>query len=113
MKLKLVVVIADKNKTEKVINALCECGAAYPHAALGTGTAPTALSEVLGIGQTEKGVVFCTAEEEKVSAIFDCLKEKFWFGSKGAGVAFTLPVGSVGGPATLNILTNGAKERKI
>lgn len=112
MKLKVIVVIVDKNKTERVIAALTERGLNYPQATLGTGTAPGALSEVLGFGETEKGIVLGTAEESVVPVLMNCLKEQFGFEQKGTGIAFTVPVKSVGGPATLRILAGQSAEVK-
>ncbi len=110
MKLKVLVVIVDKGKTEKILSALIECGANYPHATLGTGTAPTALAEVLGLGDSEKGVVVCTVDEDGAKRVFECLKDKFEFCTKGTGIAFTVPMESVGGPATLCILAGRTEE---
>ncbi|HIS58780.1 MAG TPA: hypothetical protein IAC16_05665 [Candidatus Limadaptatus stercoravium] len=104
MKLKLVFVIVDKNKAEKVVRALEEHGLRHPQAALGTGTAPSALSELLGTGETEKVVIHGTAEESVVPGLYAMLKEKFAFEEKNTGIAFTVPVKSVGGPATLALL---------
>lgn len=104
MKLKLFFAIVDKNKAEKVIAALQKCGLNHPQAALGTGTAPSALSELFGTGETEKVVVLGTAEESVVPALYDVLRKKFAFEERNTGIAFTVPVKSVGGPATLALL---------
>ena len=108
MKLKLVFVIVDKNKAEKVIRALAESGLRHPQAMLGLGPAPSSLSELLGTGETEKVIAMGTAEESVVPALWDCLREKFAFEEKNTGIAFTVPVKSVGGPATLALLAGGA-----
>lgn len=108
MKLKLVCVIVDKIKGEKVIRALVENGLHYMQAMPGLGTAPSAFSELMGTGETEKAVVLGTAEEGAVEGIWTCLKEKFGFEEKNTGIAFTIPVKSVGGPATLALLSGGA-----
>lgn len=75
---------------------------------LGLGTAPSSLSELLGTGETEKVIAMGTAEESVVPALWDCLREKFAFEEKNTGIAFTVPVKSVGGPATLALLAGGA-----
>ena len=49
MQLKLVFVIVDKVKAEKVLRALEEKGLRHLHAMPGTGTAPSALSELFGV----------------------------------------------------------------
>ena len=65
---------------------------------------PSALSELFGTGETEKVVVLGTAEESVVPALYDVLREKFAFEERNTGIAFTVPVKSVGGPATLALL---------
>lgn len=108
MKLKLVCVIVNKIKAEKVIRALSESGLHHLQAMPGLGTAPTSFSELMGTGETEKAVVLGTAEESALDGIWQCLKEKFGFEEKNTGIAFAMPVKSVGGPATLALLTGVA-----
>ena len=104
MQLKLVFVIVDKVKAEKVLRALEEKRLRHLHAMPGTGTAPSALSELFGTGETEKAVVWGTAREEEIAGLYAMLDEKFGFKERNTGIAFTLPVKSVGGPATLALL---------
>lgn len=104
MRLKLMFVILDKAKAEKALRALAEAGLRHPQAMPGTGTAPTALSELMGTGETEKVLLIGTVREEDVPALYSVLKEKFAFEEKNTGIAFTVPVRSVGGPATLALL---------
>ena len=42
--------------------------------------------------------------ERSPRALYDVLREKFAFEEKNTGIAFTVPVKSVGGPATLALL---------
>ena len=104
MKLCTLVVIVNKNKGEKVLRALEEKGLNYIHATPGTGTAPSALSALMGTGETDKLVVAGTVEDSRVKDIFDMLENEFALCEKNTGIAFTLPVNSVGGPATLSLL---------
>ena len=104
MKLKIMFVIVNKNKAEKVARALGEHGLRYIQASLGTGTAPSAFSSLMGIGETEKVVIYGSVLEDKVDEIYTMLKEKFEFEKKNTGIAFTVPITSVGGPATLALL---------
>lgn len=109
MRLKLVFAIVDKQRTEKVLRALGENGLRQPEVIPGTGTAPSALSELLGTGETEKSVIIGTAREEDVERLWSVLAEKFAFTEKNTGIAFSVPVKSVGGPATLALLA-GSEE---
>ena len=69
-----------------------------------TGTAPTGLPDSLGAGGTEKVMIWGTAKEEEIPAVYDLMKEKFRFEEKNTGIAFTVPVKSVSGPAALALL---------
>ena len=66
--------------------------------------APSALSELFGTGETEKVMIWGTAKEEEIPAVYDLMKEKFRFEEKNTGIAFTVPVKSVSGPAALALL---------
>lgn len=112
MRVKLIVVIVNKNKGERVIEELSAYGMNYVHATLGVGTAPTSLSEIFATGETEKAVVLGTAEESAIPALWECLREHFAFEEKDTGIAFTVPLKSVGGPASLRILAGEAAEKK-
>ena len=110
MKLKYLFVIVDKIKTRKMTEALMECGANALNIMPGLGTAPTALGDILG-GGSDKSVITSTIEERYLSNLGDMLRDKFEFGVKrGAGVAFTIPVKAVAGPATLRILAGECAE---
>ncbi len=111
MRLKYLFVIVDKIKTRKMTQALIECGANALNVMHGTGTAPTALGEIFGTGESAKSVITATIEERYLDGVWRCLKDKFDFGVKrGSGLAFTVPVRSVAGPATLRILAGECAE---
>lgn len=113
MRLRYLFVIVDKIKTRKVTEALIECGANALNVIPGTGTAPTALGDILGTGESSKSIITATIEERYMEGVERCLKDKFEFGVKrGAGVAFTVPVKAVAGPATLRILAGECAEEE-
>ena len=112
MKLKLLFVIVDRNRAEKVIASLGALGVSYSDVMLGVGTALSALSELLGVGETEKAVIMGTVTEDRLDMIWECLRIEYGFEQRGTGIAFTIPISSVGGPATLMILSGGSGETK-
>ena len=70
----------------------------------GKGTAKSDLLNVLGLGETKKGVILASVTDRTAVAVFDELKQKYDFENPGKGIAFTIPMTSVGGPATLKML---------
>ena len=111
--LKVLMIVIDRNKTDKLLSALEQIGVNFPHVIRGEGTAKSEFLEVLGIGHSEKSIVLSTVSKESISKVKDVLTQEFDILKKGNGIAFTIPITSVGGPATLQILSglnfNGGK----
>ncbi len=103
--LKVMIIIIDRNKTEKLLSKLNRLGINFPHVFRASGTAKSDVLEVLGIGHSEKSIVFFTTTSDDVLKINDLLTSEFDLLKKGNGIAFTIPISSVGGPATLQILS--------
>ncbi len=104
-KLKVMMIIAEREFSKKIIEKIKDVGANYIHAVYARGTARTDLLEVLGIGESEKILILATVKESKIEEIYQYLRNDFKFEKAGKGIAFTIPVVSVGGPATLQILS--------
>ena len=103
--LKVMMIIIDRDKTEKLMSKLNLIGVNFPHLFRAEGTAKSEILEVLGIGHIQKTIVFTTVTNEMILKIKDVLTKDFDILKKGNGIAFTLPLTSVGGPATLQILS--------
>lgn len=100
--LKLIVTIAERGKVQKIAAMYRKHGAAYHFSALGKGTARNELLDHLGIGETEKAILFSVTEEKRLPALWYHLNHDFHFDKPGHGIAFTIPVASIGGEITLN-----------
>ncbi|MBR2337570.1 MAG: hypothetical protein IKA61_06475 [Clostridia bacterium] len=103
--LKVMMIIIDRNKTEKLLSKLEQLGVNFPHVFRAEGTAKSELLDVLGVGHSEKSIVFSTVTQETVIKVKEILTNEFDILKKGNGIAFTIPITSVGGPATLQILS--------
>lgn len=103
-RIKLTVSIVDRGKGERVAALLHEDGAAFHIIGLGRGTADSTLLDYLGLGQTEKDVVFSSVREDLLPAALQRLRTELQLDQPGGGVVFTIPITSVGGPNTLRIL---------
>ncbi|MEE0776721.1 MAG: hypothetical protein U0M15_06660 [Bacillota bacterium] len=99
--LKLIVTIVNRGKGKTIIEAYRQHGVTYHLTCLGRGTAKTELLEYLGLGQKERDIVLSIAEYDEVPPIMNMLNEELDFREPGHGIAFTIPLASVGGPTTL------------
>ena len=56
--LKVMMIIIDRNKTDKLLSKLEQIGINFPHVFRAEGTAKSDFLEVLGVGHVEKSIVF-------------------------------------------------------
>ena len=103
-KIKMLIVIADRSKTDEISSTLEKHNVNLGNICYGNGTASNELIGILGIAETEKGVIIASVNESDVNNVFSILTNEYKFNQPGKGIAFTIPVSSVGGPATLKIL---------
>ena len=103
--LKGLIVIAERKRAEKICAAIKKAGAHFENIFLGTGTARSEVLSVLGM-DSDKAVILSTVTDEKFFEVSEALKKNFKFG-KGGGIAFTVPISAVSGPASMLILTGG------
>ena len=78
----------------------------FQFAALGEGTAKSDMLYLLGLEDSEKGVIFSVVREDKETEILQKIEEKFETLKNGKGIAFTLPMSSVIGVAIYRFLSN-------
>lgn len=102
--LKLLISIVDRGKGQTAVNLLLKEGVLFHRIALGRGTAKTEILDVLGIGDTAKDLVFTLLPSIFARRAMHRLKHTLQFDNPGHGIAFTIPVGSVGGHRTLQML---------
>lgn len=104
-RLKMMGIITNRDVTTKIENALSPIGVSFFNVSYGKGTASNETLNILGIGESEKSIIFCFVEQENIEKVFNTLKNDFNFDKPASGIAFTVPLSAVGGPATLKILT--------
>ena len=79
---------------------------------LGSGTAANEILDYLGLENTEKAVIFSVQEESAWQKIKRQLQQKLKIDAPGGGIAFTIPLSSVGGKKTLQFLLEGQDYQK-
>lgn len=79
---------------------------------LGSGTAANEILDYLGLENTEKAVIFSVQEESAWEKIKKQLQQKLKIDAPGGGIAFTIPLSSIGGKKTLQFLLEGQDYQK-
>ena len=108
--LKLLAAIVDRGRGKAVVRICASRGVDACIRWVGHGTAPKELLAQLGLGQTEKDIVFCIAPEDAGQELLLCLSEKLRFDQAGNGIAFTVPLGQVYGTKAYAFLAGAAEE---
>ena len=104
--LKQLFIIAERKRAEKICAEIKKLGANFENVILAQGTARSDLLQVLGLDSSDKTMIIASVLPEAVPAIMLALQRDFKFG-KGGGVAFTVPIEAVSGPAGAFILSGG------
>lgn len=102
--LNMLVSIVDRGKGEGVSQLLLREGVMIHHIALGNGTAHKDLLSLLGLRDTAKDVVISFMQASAAGRALRRLSRALEIDLPGRGIAFTVPLGSVGGPSTLKYL---------
>ena len=103
-KLYLTTTIVDRKNGSKYAKLYKESGQAVTFMALGAGTAASDVLDYLGLEATEKTVIFAVQEEEGWTALKKDLRRKLQIDAPGGGIAFIVPLSSIGGKKTLQFL---------
>lgn len=102
-KLELMIIICERDYADKINDAIA-LFAHFPSIIRSRGTATNEIVSALGIGETEKDMLFCFCEQKNVEHIYSVLNDQFELVAKKHGIAMTIPVSAVGGNVTLQIL---------
>jgi len=103
--IKLMVTIIDRGKGEKVADICKENNVSFNFICLGRGTANSEILEYFGLGDTEKDIVMSSVPEDRATSIVRELSKKLQLNKPGNGIVFTIPISSVAGVVTLQLLT--------
>lgn len=103
-KLKLMVTIVGRSKTEFYIDLIESLGANVQLSTLGHGTASTEMLRLLGLSDSEKSVIFSIIRADRAKEALDVLGEKFSTVRGGKGIAYTVPLESTVGVAIYRFL---------
>lgn len=103
----MMITIIDRKHTRKFHSFYEELGLPVSVVALGNGTAASEILDYFGLDGSEKGVMFHFVTKEKWKEVKHQLQVKMKIDIPGIGIAFIIPISSIGGKKTLNYLTAG------
>ncbi|MBQ8291254.1 MAG: hypothetical protein IJX88_01915 [Clostridia bacterium] len=105
-KLKLLITIVPRKKTEFFVDFIGGFEVNFQSVLLGEGTARSETLHMLGLEDSEKGVIISVIREDKSEEILRGLDEKFHSVKRAKGIAFTIPLTSVIGVTLYRFLSN-------
>lgn len=111
-KLCLMTTIINRNRSKKYLNLYKEENIQVTFLTLGEGTASGDMLDYLGLEATEKAVIFTVLEENKWMEVKKDLRQKLQIDAPGEGIAFIVPLSSIGGKKTLQFLTASQEFQK-
>ena len=112
MELYLMFTITDRSRLPRFIDLYQRHGLAVNLVTLGRGTAASETLSYLGLGRTEKAVCCAVVTSGVWSEIRSALRRELRIDVPGTGIAFTVPLSSIGGKRELAFLTAGQNFEK-
>lgn len=104
-KLYWMVTITDRNAGRRFVALYQRHGIDVTLSTAGVGTAVSETLDYLGLERTAKAVVLSIVTESRWNAVKKSLQREMQIDIPGTGVAFTIPVSSIGGKKPLQFLT--------
>lgn len=105
-KLKLLITVVNRQKTEFFIDLIGSFGVNFQTSTSGQGTAKSETLSLLGLEESDKGVIFSVIREDQADEIMRAIDERFQKLRGGKGIAFTIPLSSVIGVAIYRFLSD-------
>ena len=99
------ITITDRHSTDAFLALYEEHGITVSLRTVGAGTAVRETLSTLGLEQTEKAVLFSMITAETWPGLQKDLRRKMRIDVPGTGIAFIIPVSSIGGKRALQFLT--------
>lgn len=110
--LSMLVTITSRNMTERFTSFYQESGLPVSVITVGNGTASSEILDYFGLAGSEKSILFHFITDDKWKEVKRQLRLKMSIDIPGVGIAFLLPMSSIGGKKALNYLTYGQSFEK-
>ena len=105
--LHLVIAIADRENTEKVIETFRESNVFATDIVLGMGTAPMEILDYLYLSPNEKAVVFGVVTNAGLLPLLKNFKRRLYIDVPGNGIVATVPLTRIGGKRSMEFILDG------
>ena len=99
MRIRVMVIILDRGKGARAAELFASYGLPLHYGTPGRGTANSELLDYLGLGETEKDVVFSLVPGCTIPGLLQAAGEKLQLATPGKGILFTIPLSAVSGAA--------------
>lgn len=103
----MMVTITDRNRIKKFTSFYKEAGVDISTITVGRGTAASEILDYFGLEGAEKSVIFQVVTDTKWKELKQGLRRRLQIDVPGTGIAFVIPLSSIGGKKALNYLTSG------
>lgn len=105
-KLKLLVTVVNREKSEFYMDFIQSFEVNFQTAMAAHGTASQETLRLLGLGATDKTVIFSIIREDMCEKALTALEQKFKTIKSGKGIAYTIPMTGTIGVAIYRFLSN-------
>ena len=105
-KLKLLVTVVNREKAEFYMDVLQDFEVNFQTSMAARGTASKETLRLLGIGESDKTVIFSVIREDVCERALSELEKKFKTIKNGKGIAYTIPMTGTVGVAIYRFLSN-------
>lgn len=105
-KLKLLVTVVNRAKAEFYVDLLQSFEVNFQASMAARGTASQETLRLLGLGESDKTVIFSVIREDMCDKALSALEQKFKTIRNGKGIAYTIPMTGTIGVAIYRFLSN-------
>ncbi len=101
------------NNALKIMNSIVErLNIPIVLSLIGKGTVSQSIRDMWGLESNEKRIVITVATDKKTKELIDEQKKRLYIDAPGNGIVIAVPVKSIGGQATLSLISQGEKIMK-
>lgn len=111
-RLKLLITVVNREKVEFYTDLIQSFEVNMQFSSVASGTATSDILHMMGLEESQKGVIFSIVREDKAPAILQALEERFATIKRGKGIAYTVPLSGMIGVSMYQFLCNNRTARR-
>ena len=104
--------ISDRNQVRRFLAFYKEYGITVTFLTFGQGTAASEVLDAFGLEAAEKAILFAFVTDAEWKNVKTGLQKQIKIDIPGSGIAFIVPLSSIGGKKQLQFLTEGREFKK-